>query len=84
MAPIQSVKGSGPWVNFIDNKDDHIQYQVGDAAKTRLPDASTDVVLLQFLPVDFPDLVTMKVFRACSKNDWIMILKKDQPSPNTN
>ena len=81
MAPIQSIEGGGPWVNAID-KDDHIQYQVGNAAKTGLPDASTDVVLLQFLPDELPHLVTMKVFQACSKNDWIMILKKGQPSPN--
>ena len=59
MAPNQSVEGGGPWVNFIDNKDDRIHYQVGDAAKTGLPDASTDVVLLQFLPNKLPHLVTM-------------------------
>ena len=82
MAPIQSIEGGCPWVNFIDNKDNHIQYEVSDAAKTGLPDASTDVVLLEFLPDKLPHLVTMKVFRSCSKNDQIRISKKGQPSPN--
>ena len=66
MAPIQSVEDGGPWVNAID-KDDRIQYQVGDAAKTGLPDASADVVLLQFVPHELPHLVTMEVFREAHR-----------------
>lgn len=39
LAPIQSLDKGGPWVNAIE-KDDRIEYSVGNAASTGLPDNS--------------------------------------------
>lgn len=66
MAPIQSIEDGGPWVSAID-KDDRIQYQVGNAAKTGLPDASADVVVLQFVAHELPHQVTIEVFREAHR-----------------
>jgi ubiquinone/menaquinone biosynthesis C-methylase UbiE len=56
----------GPWVNTI-VKDDRIRYQVGDAAQTGLPDASVDIVNLQFVAHELPYVVTLDVLREAHR-----------------
>lgn len=66
MAPIQSLEEGGPWVSAI-NKDNRIQYQVGNAAMTGLADSSVDVVVLQFVAHELPHQVTCNVFREAHR-----------------
>ena len=71
MAPIPSIEEGGPWVNAIPatgNLDkSRIQYQVGDATQTGLPDNSVDVVNLQFVAHEMPYQVTLDVIREAHR-----------------
>ena len=54
-----SIDENGPWINSI-TSDDRIQYQVA-------PDASVDVVNLQFVAHELPSNVTVAVFREAHR-----------------
>ena len=65
-APLSSLEEGGPWVNSI-QRDDRIQYQVGNAAKTGLPSNSVDVVNLQFVAHELPYTVTLDILKEASR-----------------
>lgn len=62
----KSLEEGGPWINSV-TSDDRITYQVGAAESTGLPNASVDVVNLQFVAHELPATVTISIIKEAHR-----------------
>jgi ubiquinone/menaquinone biosynthesis C-methylase UbiE len=62
----KSIDEGGPWINAI-KADDRINYQVAAAEATGLPDASVDIVNLQFVAHELPAQATLEILREAHR-----------------
>jgi ubiquinone/menaquinone biosynthesis C-methylase UbiE len=62
----KSIDNGGAWVNSI-TPDERISYQVAAAEATGLPDASVDIVNLQFVAHELPAAVTLAIIHEAHR-----------------
>ena len=80
----RSFTDGGSWVNTI-KFDERIEYRVGDAADTGLPDESVDVVNVQFvvheLPVEVSIQIMNEAYRILKPGGQLWVGEMDFQSP---
>jgi ubiquinone/menaquinone biosynthesis C-methylase UbiE len=80
----KSFQEGGTWVSSI-VPDNRIEYRVGNAAKTALPDSSVDVVNLQFVLHELPANIALEIvdeaLRILKPNGQLWICEMDFEAP---
>lgn len=83
LAPRSFLEG-GNWINSIDY-DERIDYRVGDAANTQLPDSSADIVNVQFvvheLPIEVSKQIMSEAYRILKPGGQLWVGEMDFQSP---